>query len=84
MKVAVKIRLKKSILDPQGKAVHHALQNLGFDGINDVRVGKLIELEVPDDGTPETIHTMVEEASRKLLANTVIEDFEIEYLGENA
>lgn len=84
MKVAVKIRLKKSILDPQGKAVHHALQNLGFDGINDVRVGKLIELEVPDDGTRETIQNMVEEASRKLLANTVIEDFEIEYLGEKA
>ena len=48
MKVAVKVRLKKSILDPQGKAVQNALQHLGFDDIAGVRIGKLIELEVPD------------------------------------
>ena len=79
MKVAVKIRLKKSILDPQGKAVNQALHQLGFDSIGDVRVGKLIELEVADGQSREDIQRIVEDASRKLLANTVIEDFEIEY-----
>lgn len=83
MKVVVKVRLKKSILDPQGKAVHRALQSLGFDDIRDVRIGKLIELEVADDSTPDDIRRMVEDVGKKLLANTVIEDFEIEY-GEKA
>ena len=79
MKVAVKIRLKPSILDPQGKAVHHALQQLGFDQVHDARVGKFIELEVDSNESKEAIRKMVEDASKKLLANTVIEDFEIEY-----
>lgn len=82
MKIAVKVRLKKSILDPQGKAVHNALQHLGFDEIAGVRIGKLIELEVADGKDPEELQRMIEDASRKLLANTVIEDFEIEYHGE--
>lgn len=78
MKVAVKVRLKKSILDPKGKAVHQALQQLGFSAIKDVRIGKLIELEVDDQAEPEKIRQIVEDAARQLLANTVIEDFEIE------
>ncbi len=80
MKLAVKVRLKKSILDPQGKAVHHALQSLGFSEIQDVRVGKLIELEIENGKDPTDTRRMVEEASRKLLSNPVIEDFEIEEL----
>ena len=74
MKVSVYVTLKKGVLDPQGKAIHHALEGLGFAGVNDVRAGKLIELDV-DPGTSEGD---VEEMCRKLLANTVIENYRIE------
>ena len=74
MKVRVYVTLKKGVLDPQGKAIHHALEGLGFAGVNDVRAGKLIELDV-DPGTSDGD---VEEMCRKLLANTVIENFVIE------
>ena len=74
MKARVYVTLKKGVLDPQGKAIHHALQGLGFGGINDVRAGKVIELDVTEDVTDEQIEAM----SRKLLANTVIENFRIE------
>lgn len=80
MKVAVKVRLKPSLLDPQGKAVHQALQHLGLTAIEGVRIGKLIELEVEDGQDRETVRKLVEDASRKLLANPVMEDFDIEYL----
>ncbi len=74
MKARVYVTLKKGVLDPQGKAIHHALQGLGFSGINDVRAGKMIELDLADDVSDETIESMC----RKLLANTVIENFRIE------
>lgn len=74
MKYRVLVTLKSGVLDPQGKAIHHALEGLGFDGVEDVRAGKLIELEVAD-GTSESD---VEQMCRKLLANTVIENFRIE------
>jgi phosphoribosylformylglycinamidine synthase len=74
MKVRVYVTLKKGVLDPQGKAIHHALEGLGFTGINDVRAGKLIELDL-DAGVGDGA---VEEMCRKLLANTVIENFVIE------
>jgi phosphoribosylformylglycinamidine synthase len=74
MKMNVYVTLKNGVLDPQGKAIHHALEGLGFNGVNDVRAGKLIELDVDEDvGEAE-----VEEMCRKLLANTVIENFRIE------
>lgn len=79
MKARVFVTLKPGVLDPQGKAIHHALEGLGFDGVNDVRAGKLIELDVAD-GTSED---QVADMCRKLLANTVIENFKIEML-ENA
>ena len=79
MKVRVYVTLKKGVLDPQGKAIHHALEGLGFAGVNDVRAGKLIELDM-DDGTSDGD---VEEMCRKLLANTVIENYRIER-AENA
>lgn len=81
MKVSVKVRLKKSILDTQGKAVNQALHQLGFDQVSEVRMGKLIEMEIEDGLDRQQIFDMVTEASKKLLANTVIEDFEIEYPG---
>ena len=66
--------LKPGVLDPQGRAIHHALGGLGFDGVEDVRAGKLIELDVADDTDDATIDAMC----RKLLANTVIENYRIE------
>ena len=77
MKVRVLVRLKPGVLDPQGRAVHHALEGLGFDGVSDVRVGRLIELDVAD-GTDKAALTQMCE---KLLANTVIENFSIETEG---
>ena len=74
MKARILVTLKAGVLDPQGKAIHHALEGLGFTGVNDVRAGKLIELELAD-GTSDGD---VEEMCRKLLANTVIENYRIE------
>jgi phosphoribosylformylglycinamidine synthase subunit PurS len=79
MKARVFITLKNGVLDPQGKAIHHALEGLGFSGVNDVRAGKLIELDLAEGVSDGEI----EEMCRKLLANTVIENFRIERL-ENA
>jgi phosphoribosylformylglycinamidine synthase PurS subunit len=74
MKVRIHVSLKPGVLDPQGRAVHHALEGLGFSGIEDVRVGRLIELELAD-GTPDAA---LEDMCRKLLANQVIENYRIE------
>ena len=74
MKVRVFVTLKHGVLDPQGKAIHHALEGLGFAGVNDVRAGKLIELDLADN----VLDSEIEEMCRKLLANTVIENFRIE------
>ena len=79
MKTRIYVTLKNGVLDPQGKAIHHALEGLGFAGVNDVRAGKLIELDLAD-GTQDAA---IEDMCRKLLANTVIENFRIEKL-ENA
>ena len=74
MKRRIVVTLKPGVLDPQGKAIEKALGGLGFAGVGDVRVGKLIELELADDASDETIDAMC----RKLLANTVIENYRIE------
>jgi len=74
MKTRVYVTLKNGVLDPQGKAVHHALDGLGFSGVRDVRVGKLIELELDASVGDEDVEAMC----RKLLANIVIENFRIE------
>ncbi len=77
MKIRVHITLKNGVLDPQGKAISHALGALGFDGVNDVRQGKFIELDLAE--TDETrARDAVESMCRKLLANTVIEDYRID------
>ncbi|CUU70033.1 phosphoribosylformylglycinamidine synthase%2C PurS protein [Campylobacter hyointestinalis subsp. hyointestinalis] len=73
MKVTVNVFLKNGVLDPAGKAVEHALGSLGFDGVNEVRIGKQIVLNLKDNINDADIKTMCEE----LLANTVIEDYEI-------
>ena len=77
MKIRVHVNLKPGVLDPQGRAVHHALEGLGFEGVDDVRVGRLIELDVADSTSDEAL----DEMCRKLLANMVIENYRIEKVG---
>lgn len=74
MKVHIHVSLKPGVLDPQGRAIHHALEGLGFDGVNDVRAGRLIELDVADGTSDDDLDQMC----RKLLANMVIENYRIE------
>ena len=77
MKVRVTVMLKDGVLDPQGKAIGHALQTLGFDGVQDVRVGKIIELDVPGASADE-VREKAQAMARDLLANLGIEDFSVE------
>jgi phosphoribosylformylglycinamidine synthase PurS subunit len=74
MKVRVHVSLKPGVLDPQGRAIQHSLEGLGFSGVNDVRQGKLIELDVDAGVTDEAL----DEMCRKLLANMVIENYRVE------
>ncbi len=74
MKTRVFVTLKNGVLDPQGKAIHHALEGLGFAGVTDVRAGRLIEI----DHEPGVSTIDLEAMCSKLLANMVIENFEIE------
>jgi len=76
MKARVHVMLKDGVLDPQGEAVRHALGNLGFEGVEKVRQGKVIELEL----APGTDAATLKEMCEKLLANTVIESYRVEVL----
>ncbi len=80
MKARVHISLKSGVLDPQGKAIANALGSLGFDGVNDVRQGKLIELEL-DATNADAARQQVADMCERLLANTVIENYAIEIDG---
>ncbi|HOM72929.1 MAG TPA: phosphoribosylformylglycinamidine synthase subunit PurS [Armatimonadota bacterium] len=75
-KVKVYVTLKPSLLDAQGRVVQTALENLGYGNVEDVRIGKYIELEVKENG--QTLDTQIEEMCRKLLANPVIENYRFE------
>ena len=77
MRAKVHVTLKTGVLDPQGEAVRHALGTLGFDGVSGVRQGKVIELDL-DDTDRAAAEARVDEMCRKLLANTVIENYAIE------
>ncbi len=77
MKAVVTVMLKDGVLDPQGRAIAQALKNLGFAEVNDVRAGKVIELDL-DATDPETARAQAEAMARKLLANQVIERFSVE------
>jgi len=77
VKARVSIRLKPAILDPQGKTVQQALQQLGYGDVSSVRIGKLVELDIVGSD-PAVVRTKVEEFSRKLLTNPLMETFEIE------
>ncbi len=78
-KLQVFIRLKNGVLDVQGKAIENGINGLGLSDVSNVRVGKLIELEVSAD-TPEKAKQEAENMCKKLLANTVIENYEIRVL----
>jgi len=77
MKARVTIMPKEGVLDPQGKAIAHALGSLGFGGVGDVRQGKVIDLEI-GERDPARARQLLDEMCRKLLANTVIESYRIE------
>ncbi|AOF99013.1 MULTISPECIES: phosphoribosylformylglycinamidine synthase subunit PurS [Blastomonas] len=74
MKARIHVTLKDGVLDPQGRAIHHALEGLGFGGVEDVRAGRLIELTLADGTSDADIDAMC----RKLLANMVIENYRVE------
>lgn len=77
MKARIHVTLKSGVLDPQGKAIEHALGALGFTGVEDVRQGKYIELDLAETDAARA-RSAVEDMCRKLLANTVIENYSIE------
>ena len=79
MKARIHITLKNGVLDPQGKAIEQALTGLGFDAVEDVRQGKYIEIELGESDT-EAARTQVSNMCEKLLANTVIENYDIEII----
>jgi phosphoribosylformylglycinamidine synthase len=77
MKARVEVTLKPGVLDPQGEAVRHALGTLGFDGVGEVRIGKVIEVDLAATDAAAA-RAEVEAMCQKLLANTVIEDYAVE------
>lgn len=76
MQVEVRVKLKEAVLDPQGEAIRRVLAGLGYAEVGQVRVGKLMLLDVDGDD-PEEVRARVEEACREVLANPVIEEFEV-------
>ncbi len=80
MKARIKITLKNGVLDPQGKAIGHALGQLGYNGLSDIRQGKYIELDIAETD-PAKARIAVEEMCERVLANTVIENYDIELDG---
>ena len=76
MKATVVVELKPSVLDPQGKAIQHSLSTLGFEGVEDVRAGKLFRITLADSGqSREDVERQLRQMCERLLANTVIENF---------
>ncbi len=78
MKARVHVTLKQGVLDPQGEAVRRALGSLGFGGVGDVRMGKVIEIELDGTDGPDAALEKVDAMCRSLLANTVIENYDVE------
>ncbi|MSP88715.1 MAG: phosphoribosylformylglycinamidine synthase subunit PurS [Alphaproteobacteria bacterium] len=80
MKARIHVTLKNGVLDPQGKAIGHALAALGFAGVNDVRQGKFIEIDLTETDAKKA-EANVKAMCQKLLANTVIENYSVEIVG---
>ena len=79
MKAHIHVTLKNGVLDPQGKAVEHALESIGFDGVDNVRQGKFIELNLTETD-PAKAEAKANDMCEKLLANTVIENYSVEII----
>jgi phosphoribosylformylglycinamidine synthase PurS subunit len=80
-RLEVRIKPRPGLLDPQGKAIHHSLNSLGWDGVQDVRVGKAIYIDIDSDSEAAAMEA-AEAMCRKLLANPVTEDYEVAMVGE--
>ena len=78
MKAKIFVTLKPSVLDPQGKAIHHAVETIGFHGIQDVRQGKYFEVTVNGALSPDEARAEIERMARDVLANPIIEDYRVE------
>lgn len=81
MKAKVYVTLKPSVLDPQGKAIHHSVELMGFDKIADIRQGKYFEIALSDATTEAEARSAAEKIARDVLANPVIEDYRVEVVG---
>ena len=78
MKAKVYVTLKPSVLDPQGKAIHHSVELMGFEGVADIRQGKYFEIALEDAVTESEARSAAERIAKDVLANPVIEDFRVE------
>ncbi len=78
MKAKIYVTLKPSVLDPQGKAIHHALETIGYTDIVDVRQGKYFEITLSDRASTDSARAVIERIARDVLANPIIEDYLIE------
>jgi phosphoribosylformylglycinamidine synthase len=78
MKARIYVTLKPSVLDPQGKAIHHAVETIGYRGIQDVRQGKYFEITLDPTFTPDEARSQIERMARDVLSNPVIENFRVE------
>lgn len=78
MKAKVYVTLKPGVLDPQGKAIHHSVESLGFEGIEDIRQGKYFEIAVSAESDEARIRESIEKIAGDILANPVIEDYRVE------
>jgi len=78
MKAKVFVTLKPSVLDPQGKAIHHSVELLGFKNLADIRQGKYFEIVFSDEVSPEEARNTAESVAKDMLANPVIEDYRVE------
>ena len=78
MKAKVYVTLKPSVLDPQGKAIHHSVELLGYDKIDDIRQGKYFEIELDDAVSESDARSAAEKIAKDVLANPVIEDYKVE------
>jgi len=78
MKAKIYVTLKPSVLDPQGKAIHHALDTMGYRGVNDVRQGKYFEVALDDALSREEAQTEIDRVAREVLSNPVIEEYRLE------
>ena len=77
MRIKILIRLKSQILEPQGKVIEQSLNNLGFNEFNNIRQGKLIELDLPDNLSKDEKDRKIDSACKKLLVNDIIEEYEV-------